>query len=496
MNNVPLIQFFLPLFWLIGFFVSALNTKKYKIYASLGAGCYLYYCIKLLLMLNNAEALLSARVTISHTYNLSYAISFDHINAVLIMINALTLLLICLISWKIEIRRSKLYYSAIFLIVWAINGALLSENLIMFYLLSEFLLIPLFVLLTFFNDGDKENNAGLTFFIVNAIGSVLILGALVFMSAEVFKLTGNYNLTVNSIQQIVHAKGPHFLSGPTLVFWALCIAYFIRTANIPFHFWMPKIFATTSIAGLLLIGGAPFLLGAYAFVKFIIPAFGEILIAFKGILVIWALAGIIYGAIMALLQKELKPALAFYCLSSISYITMGILLLNEISLSGTIIQLAIHPLTMWGYFLVAQTLVARRTNQIGRMFYQMPRLGILFLLITAGAMSIPATGGFIGKFLICWGAYKAHIVFCLLGVLAFIIIMTFALNLYHRLMLCHNENATEAPPPHDLSTFEIIPLALIAVAIILLGIFPSTIFNFLENAFGPIFLNLQGIGAI
>lgn len=477
------IQFFLPLFWAIGFFLSPLDSKKTKIYSLIGSIVFLAYSIKIIYSLPSLDVLTEiASIALPNFFGITYTVAIDGLSAVLILLNAFLLVISVLATWNYDHKELKLYHFAMHTLIWAVNGSLVSVNLFMFYIFWEAMLIPLFILVGVFG-GPNRKYASMKFFIYTAAGSILMLAAMFYMSSKAFYLNNSYDLTINVIKSL-NLPFDGLFSPQALVFWAFCIAFFIKVPVFPFHSWLPDAHVEAPTAGSILLAGVLLKLGIYGLLRFVIPLFPEAVNEYSFFIIILGAIGIIYGALTALAQKDIKKVVAFSSISHMGYIVAGCFALNEAALTGAIFQMISHGLTTGGLFIAVHTLYVRRhTKEIvayGGVASVMPLFAVMFFLMLLGSMAVPLTNGFVGEFLVIIGIYQVDILMAAIAAIGVILCPVYLLTLYQKVMY-GEVTIEENKGLKDISIFEAVPYALLAIFIIYLGVYPNALIEMFKG---------------
>ncbi|MFZ4712936.1 MAG: complex I subunit 4 family protein [Bacteriovoracaceae bacterium] len=475
MDNLILFQFFFPLIAAISFYMAPLNKKKSQVLALVSAVVYLILTFNLVNSVSNLSTMTTlASYKLDNFFGLSYAIGIDGLSGVLITLNALLLLIVVLSTLNFDTNKFRLYYFSIFTLSWSVNGALLTENLYAFYIFWEAMLIPLFILVGVFG-GDERKYASYKFFIFTAAGSFIMLGSMMYMSSLSFVANGSYDLTPAIIKSL-NLPFNGFYSPQALVFAAFCLALFIKVPVFPFHSWLPDAHVQAPTAGSIILAGVLLKLGIYGLLRFVIPVYPQAVFAYKEVIITLGAMGVVYGALTAIAQNDIKKVVAFSSISHMGYIVAGIFSFNEMAVNGAIFQMISHGITTGGLFIAVHCLYVRRHTKLiseyGGVAKVMPVFAVLFFIMLLGSMAVPLTNGFVGEFLIIWGVYKVHPILgfaCALGV---ILAPVYLLTTFQKVMLgpiTNKENETLK----DISKTEMISFVILGFLILLFGIYPK-----------------------
>ncbi len=483
MKELIWLQFFFPLIVAISPYIFPLNSQKTKLFALVSSVIFLGISCALFNVLGGDFYTIKdlTEVTFPAFFNLKYALAIDGLAGILIVLNALLVIIVVIATYDIDTNKYRLYYFTIYALTWTVNGALLSKNLYFFYMFWEAMLIPLFLLIGIFGS-DNRKFASFKFFLFTATGSLLLLTALIYLSTIQYKINGSYDLTADSIKAM-QLPFNGFFSPQALVFWAFCIAFFIKVPVFPFHSWLPDAHVEAPTAGSIILAGILLKLGIYALLRFVIPVFPESVTAYQDCIIILGLAGIVYGALTAISQTNIKKIVAFSSISHMGYIVAGIFTLKEKAIAGSIFQMVSHGLTTGGLFVVIHYLYVRRhTKEIsayGGVAKVMPIFSIAFFLVLIGSMGVPLTNGFVGEYLITFGIYEKNMWYGIIAAFGVVLTPLYLVNLYYKTMLGpitddHNKELT------DINWVESTPFLILIVFIFYYGVYPLGLMKYFD----------------
>jgi NADH-quinone oxidoreductase subunit M len=480
MDQLFIIKFLIPLLWAVGFlFAPKQNQKAIKLYALTGSLVIFAYAVKMFIdMPNISEMNELFKFNMPYFFGITYTFAMDGLSGLLLLLNAFLLIVVVVATWDMKTDKLRLYYFLIYALVWAVNGSLLVTSLYAFYIFWEAMLIPLFILVGVFG-GENRRYASIKFFLMTAAGSILILVAMCYMSAMAFKLNGSYDLNMEVIKSL-NLKFDGFFSPQSLIFWAFSIAFFLKVPVFPFHSWLPEAHVEAPTAGSILLAGILLKLGIYGLLRFVIPFYPEAVASYRDIIMYLGAIGVIYGALTAWAQSDIKKLVAFSSISHMGYIVAGIFSLNPFAVKGAIFQMIAHGISTPGLFIGVHYLYGRthtkKLDQYGGLAKVMPRFAILFFIITAGSMAVPMTCGFVGEFMITAGVYEVNKVIAILAATGVILSPIYLLKMYHMTALgeitIQDNNKLK-----DISLREALPLLLLAIFTIALGLYPKLIFS-------------------
>lgn len=484
MDQYFLVKFLIPLLWAIGFvFAPKNNERAVKLYALIGSLVTLYYSSMFYFDLSNPGTLTEVfKFSLPQFFGMTYTFSMDGLSGLLLMLNAFLLVVVVIATWEMATEKLRLYYFLIFTLVWAVNGSLMATSLYGFYIFWEAMLIPLFILVGVFG-GENRRYASFKFFMMTAAGSILMLSAMCYMSALAYRMNGSYDLTYDVIKNLgLHYDG--FWSPQSLIFWAFSIAFFLKVPVFPFHSWLPEAHVEAPTAGSIFLAGILLKLGIYGFLRFVIPFYPQAVDAYRDIVLYLGAIGVIYGALTAWVQKDIKKLVAFSSISHMGYIIMGVFSQNPSAVKGAIFQMIAHGISTPGLFIGVHYLYTRlhtkKLDMYGGLAKVMPRFAVLFFIITAGSMAVPMTCGFVGEFMITAGVYEVNKVVAILAATGIILSPIYLLKMYHLTALgeiTHEENKSLK----DISLLECTPMIVLSVLTIVLGLYPKLVTGIYEG---------------
>jgi NADH-quinone oxidoreductase subunit M len=404
-----------------------------------------------------------------------YTLGIDGISFLLVMLTTLLGAIAILSSWSAIHKREKEYYILLLLLQTGMLGAFMSLDFVLFYMFWEVMLVPMYFLIAVWGS-ERRLYAAMKFFLYTLAGSVLMLLGI---------LAIYFNAHTLDIRAILAA--PHSLFSLQLqkwLFWAFFFAFAIKVPMFPFHTWLPDAHTEAPTAGSVILAGVLLKMGTYGFLRFSLPMFPDATVSFRGIMIVLSLIGIIYGALVCMMQKDMKRLIAYSSVSHMAYCTLGIFALTPLGLTGSIIQQINHGISTGGLFLIVGVLYERRhTRQIsefGGLSTPMPNFAAIYMIITLSSLGMPLLNGFIGEFTILRGAFEVNKAWAAWGVVGIVLGAAYLLWLYQRVMFGNITNpANEFLPdlkPREFAT--LVPLVLLAFWI---GLYPAPLFHVLET---------------
>jgi len=403
---------------------------------------------------------------------LDYHVGVDGISLFLVLLAAFLTPLALMSSWKAVDDRVKEFSLFMLLLETGVIGVFVSLNLFLFYVFWEAMLIPMYFLIGIWG-GRRRIYATMKFVLFTMFGSLLMLAAIFVLHAAYFRATGSYSLTIADLAAASFAPGLQ-----TWLFLAFGLAFAIKIPLFPLHTWLPDAHVEAPTAGSVLLAAILLKMGAYGFVRLGLPMFPQAAAAFAPALSILAVVGIIYGGLMALVQKDMKSLVAYSSVSHMGLIMLAVFSLNFEATEGALYQMLNHGVSTGALFLCVGVLYERTHTRLiadyGGVAARMPVFAGVFLVAMLSSAGLPGLNGFVGEILCFFGIFAANKVLAALGVSTVILSAAYLLWLYRRVM--HGPVTDPADTRfRDLDRRELATLAPLVVLMVLMGLFPGPI---------------------
>ena len=410
-----------------------------------------------------------------------YHVGLDGLNILLVLLTAFLGPLVVAGAFSAIQKEVKLFYSMVFFIQFAMLGTFVAQDLFLFYVFWETMLIPMFLIIGIWG-GERRIYATLKFVLYTAFGSILMLAAVIYL---VWSLKSQTGITSFAFADLYGTRLP--LDAQVLLFGAFALSFAIKVPVVPLHTWLPDAHVEAPTAGSVILAGVLLKMGTYGFIKLGFPLFPEATAVYTPVIMVLAVISIIYGACLALVQDDIKKIIAYSSISHLGYVMLGLASLDLLGIQGAIIQMVSHGLTAGGLFLMVGMIYERCHSRdlaaYGGLAKLLPVYSVFFMVLTLAAVGLPTTSGFTGEFLVLMGAfnaawpqYEAGVTWPL--VLACLAVLGVVLGALYMLRLAQHFLFGESKAPHqplaDLNLREKAILALIVVAVFWLGLFPDS----------------------
>jgi NADH-quinone oxidoreductase subunit M len=376
------------------------------------------------------------------TFGIQYYVGTDGISLFLIVLTGFLTPLALLSSWGSVRAKVKQFSAFLLALECAMLGVFVSLDLFLFYVFWDAMLIPMYFLIGIWGY-ERRIYAAVKFILYTAAGSVLMLIAIIGLAWAHHAATGTYSFDLLKLYEIRIA--------PHLEFWfflAFALAFAIKVPLFPFHTWLPDAHVEAPTAGSVILAGVLLKMGTYGLLRFAFPLFPHAAEFFSPYLALLAVVGIVYGALVAMVQPDMKKLVAYSSVSHLGFVVLGITALNVQGIQGAIYQMLNHGVSTGALFLLVGMLSDRRHTrliaQFGGLKKVMPRFVAVFLLITLSSIGLPGLNGFVGEFLILLGAFRWNPRFASFAALGVILSAVYMLWMFQRVNygpVSHDANA-------------------------------------------------------
>jgi NADH-quinone oxidoreductase subunit M len=403
-------------------------------------------------------------------FGISYLLGIDGISMLLIMLTTVLTVLCVLCSWEAIEAKLKEYYVSFLVLETALIGALCALDMVLFYIFWELMLVPMYLLIGVWG-GPRRIYAAIKFFLFTMVGSVLMLLAIMALYFHFGGQTGIYTFNVFAL-----AKANMPAVKQYWLFAAFALSFAIKVPMFPFHTWLPDAHTEAPTAGSVILAGVLLKMGVYGFLRFAIPLFPAAVAAATPLISWLAIVGIIYGAVMCIMQTDLKRLIAYSSVSHLGYVMLGIFAFNMQGLQGGIYQMLNHGVSTGGLFLIVGMIYERRHTRMiadfGGLSKVMPRLAVFFMIVTLSSIALPGTNGFVGEFLILLGTFRSNMTYGVLATTGVILGAVYMLWMFQRVMFGRITNEANRILT-DLTKREIAILCTIVLFVFLMGLYPG-----------------------
>lgn len=423
------------------------------------------------------------------TLDAGFRIGVDGISLPLVLLTALIMPIALLASFDPITKNVKAYYALMLLLQFGMTGVFVSWDTFLFYIFWELILIPMYFIIGIWGGKDRIY-AAVKFFLYTLVGSLLMLLAIIWLGLQAKWAGVGFTADLIELQKI----------GPTIgmdvqqwLFWAFAISFLIKVPLFPLHTWLPDAHVQAPTAGSVILAGVLLKLGTYGLIRFNLGLFPQASERFATLISALAVVGIVYGALVAMVQTDIKKLVAYSSVSHLGFVVLGIFSMNNEGVQGAVLQMINHGISTPMLFLCVGVLYERRhTREIsdyGGVTKVMPRFAVMFAVAMFASVGLPGLNGFVGEFLTLLGAFKSTTLgtpwFTIVSASGVIFAAVYLLWMFQRVMFGTNDN----PENHHLRDlnvkeyWQLVPLALLAVW---LGVQPRPLMMLSEQSVAAI----------
>jgi len=408
-----------------------------------------------------------------------YKVGLDGMSLLLFLLTTFLGPLVVLCSWNSVTENVKAYHVCLLLLQTAMLGAFVSLNLFLFYIFWEAMLIPMYFIIGIWG-GPRRVYAAVKFFLYTLAGSLLMLVAILFLYFQYHAQFGAYSFDLMDLYRV---QLP--LNTEILLFLVFGLSFAIKVPMFPFHTWLPDAHVEAPTAGSVILAGVLLKMGTYGFLRFSMPLFPEAAQACYPLIGVLAVIGIIYGALVAMVQPDLKKLVAYSSVSHLGFVMLGLAVLNTPGVEGSILQMVNHGLSTGALFIIVGMIYerrhTRRIQDFGGIAKSMPVYAAFFMIVTLSSIGLPGLNGFVGEFLILLGTFKKNVPLAVLASSGVILAAVYMLWMFKRSMfgpLDKDENRSLK----DLTFREVATLVPLVVLIVWIGVYPQTFLRKMDRS--------------
>ncbi len=406
------------------------------------------------------------------SWGITWLVGVDGFNLMLVLLTTFLTPIVVLSAVSAVQEGVKGYYISMLLLESGMLGALVSLDLFLFYVFWEMMLIPMFFLIGIWG-GSRRIYAAVKFMLFTLVGSLPMMVAVLYVYFAHYKATGTYSSALPDLFQTTQALPDQ---AQLCLFGAFALAFAIKVPLFPLHTWLPDAHVEAPTGGSVILAGVLLKLGTYGFVRFAIPMFPMAARSFAPIFLTLAAIGIVYGALVSLVQQDIKKLVAYSSVSHLGFVVLGIFSLEVSGLMGAMFGMVSHGLSTGALFLLVGVIYERRhTRQIdefGGLAARMPFFAVLLMFATLGSIGLPGMSGFVGEFLVLLSAFSLpNKIYAVISVTGLVLGAVYMLWLVQKILWgpLDSKNRNLA----DLDIREIVYLVPVIVMIVWLGVFPN-----------------------
>ena len=400
-------------------------------------------------------------------FEMSYHVGIDGISLWLVILTTFMMPIAILSTWTAVEEKVKEYMICLLLLEVGMLGAFVSLDMFLFYIFWELMLIPMYFIIGIWG-GKNRVYATIKFFIYTMAGSLLMLVSLIVLYFKAgggdFNVLRFYGLNLPPATQ-------------TWMFLAFAFAFAIKVPMFPFHTWLPDAHTEAPTAGSVILAAILLKMGTYGFVRFAMPLFPEATAQFTPLICVLSVIGIIYAALVAMVQEDVKKLVAYSSVAHLGFVMLGVFALNQQGVAGGMLQMLNHGVSTGALFLIVGFIYERRHTRLitdfGGLSKQMPVFATIFMIVTLSSIGLPGTNGFVGEFLVLIGAFESHIRwYAVIASSGVILSAVYMLWMFQRVMFGELTNPKNQKLK-DLNTREVVIMVPLIILIFVMGVYPN-----------------------
>ena len=417
-----------------------------------------------------------------------YFLGVDGFSVLLILLTTLMGVIAVLSSWTAITMRVKEYYIFLLMLQTGMIGAFVSLDFLLFFLFWEVMLVPMYFLIGIWGSDNRLYSA-IKFFLFTLVGSVVMLLGILAVYFYNHSVTGVYTFDVTQFHQ---------LSIPADLQWWIFLAFFlgfaVKVPMFPFHTWLPDAHTDAPTAGSVILAAVLLKMGTYGFIRFSLPILPEGTAAFVPLVAALSIIGIVYGALVAMAQRDWKRLVAYSSVSHMGMVMLGMFALTPVGITGSIVQQLNHGISTGALFLIVGIVYERRHTRLiseyGGLSKIMPVYAAVFLVMTMSSIGLPTLNGFIGEILILQGVFVVQKTWAFFAASGIVLGAAYMLWLYQRTMFGTVDNPKNENLP-DLSMREFVTFAPLLVLAVWIGLYPKPFLDRIETSVDKVMMRVN-----
>jgi NADH-quinone oxidoreductase subunit M len=421
-------------------------------------------------------------------FGITFSLAVDGLSILMILLTAFLGIVAIAASWSEIQERVGFYHLNLLWVLAGVMGVFLSTDLFLFYFFWELMLVPMYFLIGIWGH-ENRIYASTKFFIFTQASGLLMLLAILGLYFVHYRATGV--LTFDYDQLLGTTVDPQAAAVLMLGFF---IAFAVKLPAFPFHTWLPDAHTEAPTAGSVILAGLLLKTGAYGLLRFVQPLFHNAAMQFAPVAMILGVIGILYGALLAFAQKDLKRLVAYTSVSHLGFVLLGIFAWNDLALQGAVLEMICHGLSTGALFVLAgilqERLHTRDIDRMGGLWETIPRTGAVGMFFALASLGLPGLGNFIAEFLILVGTYQAHPVLAIVAAVGLIAAMIYSLWIIHRIFFGESREQRKV---QDLSLRHLAIFASMILALVWLGLYPRPVLRTAQSAIAALQQNSSSI---
>jgi NADH-quinone oxidoreductase subunit M len=420
-----------------------------------------------------------------------YALGVNGISLFMITLTAVAWVPCTLVAAFSELDRPRLFFFHLGLAETAVLGAFMAQDLALFIVFFDLMLVPFYFLIGGWGSGDRVR-ATTKFVIYTLSGSLLMMAAAIALGVLATPDGGHISFLLSDLRERTVPLGSQ-----EWIVLLFALAFFVKAPLFPLHGWVPDTYRSTSIPVLALLSGVLSKVGVYAFLQIVLPIMPEGSQHWQELFIIMAVFSILYGSVLAFSQDNIRLVLAYSSIAQLGFIVLGIFALEEKGAQGALFQMLNHGIVTVALFLIVGVIAVRAAGsesiaELGGMAFRAPVLAAVFLITALATLAMPGSGNFIGEILILFGTFENKLVYGLVAAVGVVLAAVYMIRLYQGTMHGRVGPAVESREIDRLHLSALVPLVAVVIA---LGLYPNFVVHRTERATTAAISQARAVGA-
>lgn len=430
------------------------------------------------------------------SWGVRFTLGIDGIALMMILLTTFIMPLTVLGSWTSVRTKTRSYYALMLILTSGMLGVFMARDLFLFYVMWEVMLVPMYFIIGIWG-GERRIYASLKFFIYTMLPSLLMLVAIIYIGLHIRSANGTPDFSYDHLLATANTSGRTAL----WLFAAFSFAFAVKVPMFPFHTWLPDAHVEAPTAGSVILAGIMLKMGTFGFLRFALPLFPSAAMnpTVRMLMLVLAVIGIIYGALVAMVQPDFKKLVAYSSVSHLGFVMLGIFALTLQSVQGALMVMINHGISTGALFLLIGMIYERKHSRLiesyGGIARVVPMFAAMLTFVSLSSIGLPGTNGFVGEFLVLIGSFKTYPILAIIAATGVIFAAAYLLWAIQRILFNRLDKPENTHIP-DLNRRELAILAPLVAVIIWLGIYPAPVLRRMESSAQAFVSRVEGTSQV